>query len=46
MRTYSISYMATKNDNGHCVSFLSREEAEACRAELIADGCFHVSLIW
>ena len=46
MKTYSISYMATKNDNGACVTFLSREQAEKCRRELIADGCFHISAIW
>jgi hypothetical protein len=45
MRIYSVSYMATKNDNGHCLSFWSREEAEACRVELIEAGYYHVSAI-
>jgi hypothetical protein len=43
---FSISYMATKNDNGACASFLSREQAEECRQELIADGCYYVSAVW
>ena len=46
MKTFSISYMATRNDNGACVTFTSREAAETVRRELIADGCFHVSGVW
>lgn len=44
MKIYSVSYMATKNDNGHCVSFLSEAEARACLAELLADGVYHARL--
>lgn len=40
---YSISYMATEDDNGSCLSFFSREAAEACRKELIDSGCYYVS---
>lgn len=46
MRLYSISYCTTKNDNGHCATFRTREAAEACRASLIADGCWRVSGVW
>lgn len=46
MKIYSVSYMATKNDNGACSSFFSHEKAEACRQELIEDGCFYVSQVW
>lgn len=44
--TFSISYMATKNDNGHCLTFWTRSEADAARAALIAGGCYHVSQVW
>ncbi len=42
---YSVSYLATHDDNGACLTFLARDEAEACRAELRRDGCFHVSKV-
>jgi hypothetical protein len=42
---YSVSIMTTRNDNGFCVSFTSREKAEQCRRECLADGCYHVSQI-
>ncbi len=45
-KIYSVSCMATKDDNGVCYSFFTREEAESCRQWLIADGCYHVSPIW
>lgn len=45
-KIYSVSYLATKNDNGHCLSFFSREEAEAARKWLIEEGCHHVSQVW
>jgi hypothetical protein len=43
---YSVSYMATRDDNGACLSFTSWDDAEKARLALIADGCFHVSPIW
>ena len=46
MKTFSISYMTTRDDNGHSVTFTTLSAAESCRNELIADGCFHVSKIW
>ncbi len=39
---YSVSYMATADDNGCCLSFFSLEAAQSCRKELIADGCYYV----
>ena len=45
-KIYSVSYLATKNDNGHCVSFTTREEAEKEAKALRESGCYHVSAVW
>lgn len=41
---YSVSYMATANDNGHCFSTLVRAEAERFRLSILHDY-YHVSAI-
>jgi len=46
MKIYSISYMATKNDNGHVLSYFSRQEAEESRLDMLNSGYYHVSNIW
>ena len=46
MKFYSVSWMSTKDDNGGCATFKTREQAEQCRKGLIADGCFYVSAVW
>jgi len=45
-RFYSVSVMTTANDNGICLTYETREQAEQARRELIADGCYHVSQVW
>ncbi len=45
-KTYSVSCMSTKDDNGVCYSFTTREEAESCRTWLKSEGCYYVSLIF
>lgn len=40
---FSISCLATPDDNGFCVTFKSKEQRDACAAQMRSEGCYHVS---
>jgi hypothetical protein len=42
---YNVSILTSKQDNGHCVSFRTQAEAEACAAHARKDGCYYVR-VW
>jgi hypothetical protein len=39
---YSVSCLATEDDNGFCVSFTSKQERDDCAAQMRREGCYHV----
>lgn len=43
---FSVSFMATADDNGSCLTYRTKAEADDARRWLIADGCYHVSAVW
>jgi hypothetical protein len=45
-KIYSVSYMVTEEDNGHCSSFTTLGEAEEHRKWLLEQGCFYVLEVW
>ena len=42
---YSVSIMMSPKDNGFCVSFVTRQQAEACAANARVHGAYHVH-VW
>jgi len=43
-RIHNVHIMMTANDNGFCLSFWSRLEAELCAELARSEGAYHVAL--